>query len=231
MARRMREHHETKVAPIAARLISEDPNMHVLTAFTMAQDLASIEHIETRLRDGKPWQRAIWAAGSYGRLTWLKQAIEDGRVPRTEVYAELAELWSGSDPDDTDTFWLVMWKEAFANNGNAPLCDGKRPDGRRDYLTVYRGQPGDAKVGIAWSLDIEVAKRFAITGGGRGGRDDGCVIRAKVNRSRILGFLTGRGEQEVICDPMLLSQREVILRVETEPKREPTPLEQFVASP
>jgi hypothetical protein len=107
------------------------------------------------------------------------------------------ELWRGSDPDDTDPFWLEFWRKAKHWNGNTALTDAVLPRGR---LHVFRGQPRGAPTGISWSLSFAVAQKFAVNGGGRVPRHDGIVKEGYVFAHQIYAYIDERGEQEVVTD-------------------------------
>jgi hypothetical protein len=67
-------------------------------------------------------------------------------------------------------------------------------------IDVFRGQMPDDPFGIAWSLSEETARRFA---GGVGVRAhvDGVIYQGVIIRSKVMAYLTERGEQEVILCP------------------------------
>lgn len=80
----------------------------------------------------------------------------------------------------------------------------------RDEATVYRGNLGEHEpAGIFWTLDVEVAKKFASMGMSLRGkflgmyREDGVptVWEAKVDPGVILAHFVCRQEAEVIVDP------------------------------
>ena len=53
----------------------------------------------------------------------------------------------------------------------------------------------------AWTIDRDIAEKFANGAATRQANRGGVIYQATVDRSRILGYLTGRGESEVIVDP------------------------------
>ncbi len=60
-------------------------------------------------------------------------------------------------------------------------------------LTLYRGARPDQVDGLSWTTDLEVAKFFAE-------RTQGDVYVVKVPKSRVIMYLSGREESEVIID-------------------------------
>lgn len=188
---------------LAAKIRAQNPDMSEITAFIIAGDMDSVSLADQALAEGD----GIWAAsvlvGSYARLDWIVRQLEAGRVPREEVLDHLPDVWRGSDPDDTDARFFLLWREAWARNGRRTIYDGDPlPAGR--VLKIYRGQHGTANSGIAWTLDEKIAQRFAITGGGRGPMKVGVVHTAFVQRRDVIAYLTLRREQEVVVNPMTL---------------------------
>lgn len=111
----------------------------------------------------------------------------------------LPDLWREADPDDTNPEYLSLWREAWTRNGRETICDG--PSLATIKLTIYRGQKKSATVGFAWTLDRAIAAKFAKSGGLRGRIPDGTILKAIVRRKDVYGYLTKRGESEIIIDP------------------------------
>jgi hypothetical protein len=200
MLLRMREQTE-RLAPEVDRLMAEDPQLKIWTAMTIAQDRESAKRALAMV-DERGWLYASHLVGSYARLAFVMDLIEDCRIEQEEVYEHLPELWRGSDPDDTDVRFLRLWEDAWNFNGARTITDGEAlPRGR---LTIYRGQDEGAKIGIAWSLDEEVARKFAHGAATRQHDRQGVLYVAHTNRRNVLAYLTERGEFEVIVDPMYL---------------------------
>ena len=187
----------------ATKLMDADPSLPFISALVIARDLASVDRSLGWLREGKhDWGRAEVFTGSYGRLDLRVRAREEGLITKEQALDGLADTWSGSDPDDTDPRFLALWKEAFATNGGTYLRDhaDKTLPGTQ-WLTIYRGQDAGAPFGIAWSLDPMVAAKFADGAATRQRNRQGVVYRAIAPRTKVMGYMTGRGEQEVIVDP------------------------------
>lgn len=197
MARRIERQNE-----IVLRLAAKQPTLNFITAFIMSGDLAAAEEVEAEFAAGKlTFEQAQVFCGSYARFDFIVRQVELGRVKPEEAYALLPEVWSGSDPDDTEPRFLEFWKAAYRWHESRPFFDGKKLPGMRP--TLYRGQDRIAKgAGIAWSLSKTVAKRFARGAWARQSDRDGIILVAKnVPASLVMAYITGRGEEEIIVDP------------------------------
>jgi hypothetical protein len=93
-----------------------------------------------------------------------------------------------------------LWREAFITHQGVIIQDDpkKKLPARRRFK-IYRGQVGD-QIGISWTLDYEIARKFAITGGTREPIAGGKILELMVTRADVLAYLTGRGESELIID-------------------------------
>ena len=196
---RMVAEHQRQ-AELARKLMDADPRLPFVSAFVIAGDrLRADEQAWPMLEAGTPYRKAAVWVGSYARVDFALRAMEAGYLDRDALYRALPDLWSGSDPDDTDPRFLALWLAAREAKGNY-LRDGKALP-RSKALTLYRGQDEGAPFGIAWSLDADVAGKFARGAATRQHNRDGVVYVANVERDRVLGYMTGRNEAEVIIDP------------------------------
>lgn len=178
---------------ITEELLAKQPELGI-TAHIMSGDLAAAEIITAQVKARKMTaSKAVNYIGSYARFQW---AVE--HLPKPELYRKLPELWSGSDPDDTNPAYLELWREA-SRIKKGPVLDGKKLPRRRELL-VYRGQRPQDPIGFSWALDRRIAYKFATGAGLRRPIDDGTIYEARVRREWVLGYLTGRGEAEVIID-------------------------------
>jgi hypothetical protein len=183
---------------LAAKLVKADPKLPYITALIVAGDMGSAKRAEKAMAEGLPFDKALWRVGSYARFGFALDALDKGLVSSEHLLELLPELWSGSDPDDTDSRALALWQAARVAKGRA-ITDGKGlPAGN---LTVYRGQDADAPFGIAWSLDRAIAEKFARGSATRQSNRGGVVYVARVPRAEVLAYLTGRGESEIIWNP------------------------------
>jgi hypothetical protein len=187
----------------ATAIMDADPSIPFISAYVMARDLMSADRSLQWLREGKhDWPTAEVFCGSYGRLDLRARAYEEGLITEDEAVADLPSTWSGSDPDDTDPRFLNLWRKAHRLNGGKMLRDKPRSAlPRTRPLAIYRGQDEGAAFGISWSLDFTVALKFANGAATRQHNRKGVVYAATVDRTDVLGYMTGRSEAEVIVAP------------------------------
>lgn len=172
-----------------------------VTAHIMASDRVSAERLRSMMAEGKVTpQQAVSLTGSYARLDQALRLVEEGHLDSEWLIENLPSLWRDSDPDDTDDRLLRLWIRAFVANGNHTLTDG-RPLPKDPILHVYRGQDPNAMIGMAWSLDPKVARKFALTNGLRERVEGGAIIHGEVRRQDVYAYLTGRGESECVVHP------------------------------
>jgi hypothetical protein len=187
---------------IIDRLQQDKPGLPTITYIIMAGDIDSADRADEALHAGTlGWKEALSWCGSYSRCQAAVQWHDEGIIPKADLLREWPHLWSGSDPDDTDPRYLEVWREAHRFAGKT-ICDGEPlpgPSGQQ-MIDVFRGQMPDDPFGIAWSLSEETARRFA---GGVGVRAhvDGVIYQGVIIRSKVMAYLTERGEQEVILCP------------------------------
>ena len=186
---------------IATELREKNPKLPLITAIVMAGDMRSAERMFDYMKHGKyEYAQAVHLVGSYSTLNFALRAHEEGYATMDAILDELPDLWRGSDPDDTDPRFLDLWRRAWERNGRRYLRDGAALP-RPHNLIVYRGQDENDPMGIAWTLDIEIARKFARGAGMRVSDYQGTVMIGKVARRDVLAYLTKRGEQELIIDP------------------------------
>lgn len=192
--------HVERQSAIAAQLLEKDPTLGV-TAYIIAGDIMSVERAEAMVKAGMSIEKASVFIGSYLRLKWLVGKFRAGKLNTAWLLKEFPREWSMSDPDDTDPAMAELWYMGWAFNAQQPLTYSKKlPPG--ETFTIYRGQDkaGD-RMGLSWTLDRKVAVRFAKGAALRQRNRAGVVVCAEVKRSDIYGYLTGRGESEIIADP------------------------------
>lgn len=186
-------------------LIAANPKLPPMTAHIIAGDMLSAERATELVESGrfKP-EEATHLVGSYARWQWAVK-----HCPQEWVWKHIAELWRGNDPDDTDLDNLEVWSDAFFNNDERYIRDGAALP-RQKRITVWRGQMPNDPLGIAWTTDKEIAKRFASGVGMRTKMPGGVVIEGWVWRGLIFGYLTGRHESEVIVRPDDVQDRHIV---------------------
>ena len=185
------------------------PTLPVITLIVMAGDIASRDIADRLVSEGMPPIRAARYIGSYARLDWLVEQYEKGNLPDDWLLNEFPSEWSSCDPDDTDPKFLKIWEKAWMENHcKTVYSDAGFPlnIAQVDTVTVYRGQTHfDEPLGIAWTTDREIAVKFA-KGAGLRVRVENPIspLQAKIKVADIYGYLTGRGESEVVLDPSKL---------------------------
>lgn len=124
------------------------------------------------------------------RMETLERFYNRDKVDAAGLAAILPGIWTDTEMPTlnlADPFYL--WAEAgFATDD---------PEGWMalpDALRVYRG--GEIG-GISWTLDEERARWFA----NRFGQDAATVWVEDVEKADVYGYLTSRGEQEIILNP------------------------------
>lgn len=179
---------------IASALLAEHPHLGV-TAYVMAGDKVSAERVTRMVKERELTPReAVNYVGSYARFEWAVANLQKRTLARL-----LPELWRGSDPDDTNPEYLAIWRDAWIRNGQKTVCDGEPlPIGK---LRIYRGQMNGAVVGFSWTLNRSIAAKFAYSGGLRGRIPNGIILNASIQSEHVYGYLTERGESEIIIDP------------------------------
>ncbi len=142
----------------------------------------------------------------------------------------MIEAWGGS------TIRGEMF-EILKRVGYVSDTDERPPHGSfagvEGVLTIYRGNAGeDPLAGHAWTLSAEVGQLFACLpftmrgaflglcrDGSFGEIREGAVAtvwRARVLEREVLGYFTGRGEQEIVVDPATLMLVEPFQRAEVQ---------------
>jgi hypothetical protein len=178
-------------------------NLPVITQIVLGLDYACWDEIDAKFQSRKfSFLQAVWFFGSYARMEWAVKQLNDGKVSLMEFNWLLPNLWAHSDPDDTHPAFLKVWRDAFVWNKGKYLKDDEAirlPSSK--MLDIYRGQLNDdGTYGISWSLSYDVAKKFA-KGAWYRCPVEGIVFKAQVPRSKVMGYMTGRNEAEVIVDP------------------------------
>lgn len=186
-----------------AEKISQQQGIPIMTALIMAGDRMS----EDRAREAidKGTMTAIKAVsvlvGSYQRFQMFIDLVEEGKISEQELLENILSLWRGSDPDDTNTDFMMWWEIAHELNGYEPLTDGSPlPDD--EFISVYRGQTDPEDIlGLSWTTDPRVAMRFAEGAALRTSGMNGSVLTGMVHRKNILAYITQRKESEVVVNP------------------------------
>jgi hypothetical protein len=185
-------------APIIDRLIKEGHSP--VSAIIMAGDIQSRERADALFAEGKSVEQASIMVGSYSRFDWVVDQYHMGHIGVEELSDWICELWCGADPDDTNPDFLVVWEQCSNYKGTTLYDEKPLPDG--EEFTIYRGQDNDVEweIGLSWSLSKEIATKFA-NGAATRSFQDGYLATARVERSHIMAYISGRNEEELIIDP------------------------------
>lgn len=184
-----------------AKLAKKNPQLPFVTLVVMANDYLTVERADMLVLSGVSILKAANEVGSFYRLKWLVDKYHAGLFDDTWLVGNFPYEWMASDPDDTDPKYLKLWKRVKKLNGGYVYDKALLPKGD---LKLFRGQENESDpLGIAWTTDEEVAVRFA-NGAGMRTKINGVVIARTANSSDVLGFMTGRGESEVVIDPKKL---------------------------
>lgn len=209
---------EVRRNEIATELSEKNPSLGVIPLIIMSGDMAAAEEVDAAFRAGElTFQQAQIRLGSYARFDWVVKQLDAGALCAADVeyvFKNLPSLWAFSDPDDTNPRYLKLWQEAFARNDKRMLLGSEPfPFKRKKLITVYRGEPlpVTSMHGIAWSLDVGIARGFA-KGAGLRIPSEGDVLQGTIHRQYILAYNNDRHEQEVILDPKDLFNRNTIER-------------------
>ncbi len=195
---------------VKSKEISEKyPGLPWLTTIIMAQDAAGADRWDEDIKAGRVTvEQGCRLVGSYARFGF---ALD--HLPERLMYEDIADLWRGSDPDDTDPRFLDVWQRAAIYH-HGPVTDGRDlPAPRKGrLLTVYRGQMEGDPFGIAWTTDKGIASKFARGAGLRISTMLGVIYEGYVYPGDVLGYLTGRGESEIVVDPKNVLDPRVVAR-------------------
>ena len=126
------------------------------------------------------------------RYTTLERWWEHEKITHAELCELLPDVWQDTEMP-TDNSWspLDLWIDAgFVTDDEAAW------EALPDEFTVWRG---GRPQGIAWTLSRETGLFFANRL--RLAHQERLLWRATVRKDEVCGFLTGRGEQEVIVEP------------------------------
>lgn len=152
------------------------------------------------------------------RLPFLLYMVRGKIISTKEAGNLLAEQWSlienlsydGTVPKRTVLRWIMAAdKETLMDAGEL-----RQFEALPDIVTVYRGcRTPRAVKGMSWTLSEEKARWFAdrmsLLSSGKCG-DGSLVYRAKIRKEDIVGYLSGRGEREVIVDYRKLLDIELV---------------------
>lgn len=185
------------------------PNLNALVNAQLKEKRRAID----AAWENREWHRYVWLHERPYRLDALLEIdghVTDGNLIDDETYWRLAgEIWVDSENIYQN---LDEWRDVFED----PERDKKRyfmSDADRKFLsktpmfgglpdtfTVYRGfHNTGAEDGYSWTLDRERACWFAHRLCPTGGQPK--VASGIISRRDVFAFMSGRGEQEIVCLP------------------------------
>lgn len=118
----------------------------------------------------------------------------------------VAQAWASGEPGSASCIGSDEWLKLFRLNGFTHLGEpAQRPS---EPVTVYRGCTPEHRLGMSWSTEVLVARRFANQG--MSSRPHGVVYVARVDPNYLLAFIEeGHEEYEWVVDPAGLNDTNV----------------------
>jgi hypothetical protein len=150
------------------------------------------------------------------RSTMFLELISDGYwddarhdVKRAQEFWECAAfVWADCEEDESSDIWEAIIEADIPHREFMTSADDRRAlEAMGPYITVYRGVQGSSKeqafedgiLGYQWTLDRKTAvffsQRFLRA------PDRGYILKTKVRTSKVIAYLTSRGESEIIFSP------------------------------
>ena len=148
-------------------------------------------------------REAVYFCNSFTRLPNIIDLAWDLKFE--DWLTLLGEQWEACDniSECVDALWETPFPELIKNPlvyRNAMMTAAERSalSNLPDTVTIYRGCYAHNKGGLSWTLSREIAERFPLT---HRYHADGqpLLVRAAVNRDRIVAVKLDRGEEEVIA--------------------------------
>lgn len=165
--------------------------------------LAEVELAEEQ----RDWDRYIFAHERPFRAEKLFELHYSGVELPTSLYTD---VWI-----DSENIWQNMdgWRDVLDDLEAKGERLGDPVDELPETMTVYRGGIEDNVEGFSWTLDKArgewFAQRFLRPG------QTGVLTEATVSKEQVGGYLTGRGESEIIVYPSAL---DAVLATAKEPQ-------------
>lgn len=176
-------------------------------------------HPETAYRDNdllaakKTAVKSSLAAGEWETVIWLHErpyraeALEEmvaGRVDDSIYWGLCGMVWA-----DSENVWQEAgrWGRLLRSSRPGRECfmseeDRVRLAGLPEELTVWRGFNGRGRArGWSWTVDEGKAEWFARRLYVAGEGEPPAVVSGRVYKGRVVGFVGGRGEEEVVVSP------------------------------
>lgn len=130
-----------------------------------------------------------------------------GRITESELREILPGIWMDVEfPSSNLSDPAYLWHEAGFCTDNEEEWEALP-----DPLPIYRGGRPD---GIAWTVSKQMARFFAHRFHAL--HENPTMWRAVVPKNEVLGYLTGRGEQEVVVEPYRFDLEQIPVKEEEE---------------
>ena len=165
------------------------------------------------LLDSGDWERYLMLHGSHERLPALLEVLDAELMSHADYWRALRETWEMADVVHPD---LSTWRALFRSA--RPDREHLMGEAERARLTalparviIHRGfAHSEGMRGLAWTLDRERAEFFAsdfatsarLRWLGVPAPEGAWVSTVTVARERVLAYLAGRAEDEVIVPDM-----------------------------
>jgi hypothetical protein len=157
--------------------------------------------VEQALKD-QNWGSYLWLHERPWRLTVLEQMWNEQVTGVEELRDLLMQVWMDTEmPHQFGAMPRKLWQRAYASGGvlsDEPEKLAQMPE----ELVVYRGatrQP--TRNCISWTLDLAKAKWFANRLTSVQQKRHRRVWVMHIPKSRVLGYVTNRGEEEIVVVP------------------------------
>lgn len=126
-------------------------------------------------------------------------------------WTSLAELWIDAENiAENEHLWTTLLQDSSRIRSRhlmMTVAERRHLAQQPALMRVYRGFNSDERQeGMSWSLDAEVARRFAMRFGGHGRPR---LATGTVERSAVIAYLSGRGEHEIVVAPAAVRDQHV----------------------
>lgn len=180
-------------------LVYSVPYFHSMNAL-LNEQLAYKKQAVEKAMLGNDWMRYITLHERPWRVEALRIASKHmiGRA----YWEAVSFVWS-----DSENIHQNRWIWRFLLQKNIPGREFMMEDSERaaleampSHLAIYRGCACSDRKGLSWTTSKKTARWFASRTANLLGVES-CVFEATVEKSKVIAYLTGRNEKEVIVLP------------------------------